>query len=641
MSTNPTIDESVERFEMRTNFDGLVQLLARNLYPEPDVFLRELIQNAHDGIVRRARTDPDASPRIDIDIDREARTLSVRDEGIGMDRDDIREFLSVIGSTGTGATRRQLETVDPQTAHRLIGQFGVGALAAFVVADRVTVHTRRADAAIGWRWENTGTNECTLRPCARDQPGTTVSVHLATEYGYMLDAAWIRRTIVRYCDFLAFPIHVGGVGPVNAVDAPWHRAEWMDPESRPASCRTYVKRRFQIEPLEVIPIAIDAPIRVSGILFLADAHVPEARSRGVDVYVRRVFIRGRDTELLPAWARFVSGVIDTPDLTPTAARDNVRRDDAACRTLIEVLGRVLLQALERTARESPDRFRRICASHQEHLSAIAATHARLFHAVRDLLVFETNRGLRCLPECIAPADAPGSPPPTLYYFPADADARQYFTLADAAGVVAVSAVHTFDEDLLVRYVQSHDRGIRLVRLDTARDTLFFRDPGRHRSCCTRLERATAAALRRTGFSNVSVSIRNFDPADVPAIVLMGADAAAELRLSQLINQPWFIESLHALTREMLDEHQSRGLRFVLNEKHALVQRLLDDERDPRQMRDVLCALFLAACLPAPDVLGVDVAKELQPSLVRLLLEAVGQSASPFRLVEEGRHAAAS
>src|SRR5262245_37850248 len=132
---------------METNFEGLIQLLAKSLYPEPDVFVRELIQNAHDSIVRRAQIERDFAGRIDIDYDELSHIITFRDNGIGMDKGDIKEFLAVIGSTGTGTARRELTEKGREAAYQLIGQFGIGMLSAFVVAEKVVVRTRKLGEA--------------------------------------------------------------------------------------------------------------------------------------------------------------------------------------------------------------------------------------------------------------------------------------------------------------------------------------------------------------------------------------------------------------------------------------------------------------------------------------------------------------
>jgi molecular chaperone HtpG len=162
--------------KMRTSFQGLVRLLAQSLYPEPDVFIRELLQNAHDSIQLRRIHDPEPAGEIRIDVDERARTLSFSDNGTGMDRRDIEEFLSVIGSTGTGNRARELAARDVAVA--TIGQFGIGLLSAFVVAERIEVQTRKPMATQAWRWVNHGGEDYELDalPANTQPPGTRVTI---------------------------------------------------------------------------------------------------------------------------------------------------------------------------------------------------------------------------------------------------------------------------------------------------------------------------------------------------------------------------------------------------------------------------------------------------------------------------------
>jgi molecular chaperone HtpG len=622
MSDHVPETEAVERFEMRTNFSGVVQLLARNLYPEPDAFVRELIQNAHDGIQRRRQSEPALQGRIRVAIDPPARTLTFVDNGVGMDRQDIHEFLSVIGATGTGAAREALQAQDVAAAQSLIGQFGIGTLAAFVVASRITVHTRRIGTEDGWLWENSGSAECLLQPVPKEEPGTTVTVHIGKEFHFMLRRRWVADTIQRYCDFIPFPIELDGSGQINAVDAPWHLASWPDASARASAYATFATRYFREEPLEVIPIEIDEPIRTRGVLFISKGRIPDVNAAGmIDLYIRRMFIRARDPELLPAWAKFVRGLVDTPDLVPTAARDNVQRKDANWTALQHRLGDLIMERLGDLAQQEPDRFRALCRVHGVHLASLAASNERFFERTRDHLLFETNRGLLPLSDCIAQDE------PALYYFPADAGARQYYALANARGIVAVNARDQLEEELLVRFARTRDHELRLVRLDTSRDTLLLRTASLEAAGRThKLVQAVAGALRRAGLSGLSIKVRRFEPVTRPAILLISPDAAADLRLSQLVDQTWLAESLQDLTRELLTGLDLRGLNLVINEDNALIQQML---REGSVDDDAHCMLLLAACLHARDVLTHEVAERLIGPLVRVLGAAMGTAMPPL------------
>jgi molecular chaperone HtpG len=219
-------DSSANTYKMRTSFDGLVKLLAKSLYPEPDVFIRELIQNGHDSIQLRQTTEPQFAGAIRIFSDTANRTIRFEDNGRGMDRDDIQELLAVIGRSGTGEERARLKAHD--LAVETIGQFGIGLLSAFVVAERIDVYTRKVGTDQVWHWSNAGGEDYTLEPADSGkegdrEPGSTVIVTVAPAHLSHLDGEAIQKTVRKYADFLRFPIQVNGEGPVNAMHAPWHR----------------------------------------------------------------------------------------------------------------------------------------------------------------------------------------------------------------------------------------------------------------------------------------------------------------------------------------------------------------------------------------------------------------------------------
>ncbi len=211
--------------KLRTSFQGLVRLLAQSLYPEPDVFVRERLQNAHDSIQLRRVHELEPAGEIRIDVDESSRTLNFSDNGTGMDRRDIEEFLSVIGSTGTGSRARELAARDVAVA--TIGQFGIGLLSAFVVAERIEVQTRKPMAMQAWRWVNHGGEDYELDalPANTQPPGTQVMVTMAPDRTAFLDGRLLRQIVRSYADFLPFPILLNSFGPINAVNAPWHEPD--------------------------------------------------------------------------------------------------------------------------------------------------------------------------------------------------------------------------------------------------------------------------------------------------------------------------------------------------------------------------------------------------------------------------------
>ncbi len=317
----------LERFKMETNFEGLIQLLAKHLYPEPDVFVRELVQNAHDSIQRRREEESDLSGHIHVEYDVATRTVTFSDNGIGMDKQDIKEFLAVIGSTGTGTIRQQLQQAGKEAAYELIGQFGIGMLSAFVVAEKVIVRTLKLGDKEAFAWHNAGSTDCELYADDLPEAGSEITIFVSPDYTFMLDEKRLKEAIIKYCDLIRFPIKLNGNGPVNTIEAPWYRDHWASAAEKESSYKIFLNRRYPDIPLDIIPIEIDEPYRARGALYISDRHVPDIDTTGViDIFVRRMFVRANDNAFLPPWAKFVRGIIDSPDLQPTAARDNVQRE---------------------------------------------------------------------------------------------------------------------------------------------------------------------------------------------------------------------------------------------------------------------------------------------------------------------------
>lgn len=632
--------EPVERFKMETNFEGLIQLLARGLYSEPDVFVRELIQNAHDSIVRRREVEPHLAGRIDIDINPTARTIKVRDNGIGMDRQDIRQFLSVIGSTGTGTARQQLQEEGRAAAYQLIGQFGIGMLSAFVVAEKVVVHTRKRGASEAFAWHNTGSTDCELYSDSKAEVGSNIVVTVNPMNSFVLDEKRLREALIKYCDFIPFPICLSGV-QVNTVDAPWHREHWASPAEKEASYNQFLNRRYPDVPLDVIPIEIDMPYRARGALYISDRHVPDMNTTGVmDIFVRRMFVRAGDNTLLPTWAKFMRGLIDSPDLNPTAARDNVRRDDVFT-FLQKRLGELIVERLSYLARNEPRKFLQINRWHHYHLKGMAYFHDDFFEQVADLLLFETNRGPLSLQEYLtknAPRPATDNKAP-IYYFAYAGASAQFYRLADARDWVVINAGERFDEELLEKYGRLRHRAVHLMRLDATDDPeLFQRLDASEQERFRQFELDMEGHLRRVGLPNVAVRMRRFAPAELPAVIILTPETEAEEKLRNLVTQPWFMQDMEDVAREMLNQNK-RTLYLSLNVDNALIQKLAESNRREETVQEVMLGIYNSAALYSHNLLTQHNSNIIHAQVVRLLerlMDSREQLATMTRTLEQER-----
>ncbi|MFI5925647.1 molecular chaperone HtpG [Micromonospora sp. NPDC051543] len=350
------MSNQAETLEFQAEARQLLQLVVHSIYSNKDVFLRELISNASDALDKlRLATlvDKDLVADTDdlhvtIEVDRDARTLTVRDNGIGMTRDEVVRLIGTIAKSGTAELLRQLrESADARASQELIGQFGVGFYAAFMVADRVTLLTRKAGETGGTRWESTGEGTYSIESVDEAPAGTSVTLHLKpadTEDNlHDYTAEWtIREIVKRYSDFIAWPIRMSversgaeGEPPTSEVQTlNSMKALWARPrdEVDAAEYNEFYKHVSHdwADPLEVVHMKGEGTFEYEALLFLPshaplDMFSPQGR-RGVQLYVKRVFIMDDCEALVPTYLRFVKGVVDAHDLSLNISREILQQD---------------------------------------------------------------------------------------------------------------------------------------------------------------------------------------------------------------------------------------------------------------------------------------------------------------------------
>ncbi|MFB7507248.1 molecular chaperone HtpG, partial [Streptomyces broussonetiae] len=328
---------STETLEFQAEARQLLQLMVHSIYSNKDIFLRELISNASDALDKRRLAGlTDDRLRADdlhiaIEADQEARTLTVRDNGIGMSREDVVGLIGTIARSGTAETLRRMK--ESAESAELIGQFGVGFYSVFMVADKVTLHTRKAGEETGVRWESDGGGTYTMETAPDLPEGTAVTVHLrpADEEDALHDYAdaWkIREIVKRYSDFIAFPIRMGD-DTLNSMKALWARPRSEVGEEEYREFYRHISHDWT-DPLETIRMRAEGTFEYEALLFLParaphDLFQRDAR-HGIQLYVKRVFIMDDTRELLPSHLRFVKGVVDAADLSLNISREILQQD---------------------------------------------------------------------------------------------------------------------------------------------------------------------------------------------------------------------------------------------------------------------------------------------------------------------------
>jgi molecular chaperone HtpG len=394
----------IETLEFQAETRQLLQLMVHSLYSNKDIFLRELISNSSDALDKlRLETliDHDlqadtADLHIEIEVDRDARTITVRDNGIGMSRDEVVELIGTIAKSGTARLLQRIKESKEAAAQTLIGQFGVGFYASFMVAERVTLRTRRAGQDEGTRWESTGEGTYEIETIQDAAQGTSVTVHLKPMDGedQVADytSEWkIKQIVKQYSDFIRWPIRMAsqsvdtagageaGTGETDSDDeSPQAQQTPQTPEmetlnsmkalwARPRSEVTeeeYHEFYKQIshdwnDPLDTIHLKAEGTIEYEALLFIPnqppfDLFARDAK-RGVQLYVKRVFIMDDCEALMPNYLRFVKGVVDAHDLSLNISRE-ILQQDRQIRAVRRRLVKKVLSVVKGMLADQPERY---------------------------------------------------------------------------------------------------------------------------------------------------------------------------------------------------------------------------------------------------------------------------------------------
>ena len=345
----------------------LLHLMIHSLYSNREIFLRELISNASDACDKlrfKALDEPSLlesgnDPAISLRIDKEAGTLTIADNGIGMNEEDVIENLGTIARSGTEKFLASLSG-DQKKDAQLIGQFGVGFYSAFIVADRVTVESRKAgtDVSAGVRWESDGQGEFTVEAIERAEQGTAVVLHLRKDAREFLDDFKIRQVVNQYSDHVAFPITL--VTPaegddeekaetLNSATALWQRPRQEISDEEYQNFYKHISHDFQ-DALSWSHNKVEGKLEYTSLLYIParapfDLYHREA-NRGLKLYVQRVFIMDDAQQFLPQYLRFIKGVIDAPNLPLNVSRE-LLQDYGPVQKIRAALTKRVLQMLKK------------------------------------------------------------------------------------------------------------------------------------------------------------------------------------------------------------------------------------------------------------------------------------------------------
>ncbi len=404
-----------QKMEFKTELKQLLDLIIHSLYTKKEIFLRELISNAADAIDKvrfESLTKPEllednSSWKIKLVADEAAGTLTISDNGIGMSRETVIDNLGTIAKSGTKAFVENLKQMNAQDRPELIGQFGVGFYASFMVADRVTVLSRMAgDRTDGVKWESDGQGEFSVEPFEKPTRGTDVILHLRKdEAAEFLKPYRLREIVKQYSDFIDHPVVIDvekekdgakttEEDTLNSRQAIWLRNKSQIKQEEYDTFYKQIARDFE-PPLKTVHIAAEGAMEFKALLFIP-AHRPidwmmgGQPKAGLDLYVKRVLIQHQCEELLPTYMRFVKGVVDSSDLPLNVSRETLQHNPVLSKIKSNLVNRVL-KTLEETKTGEYETYLKFYDEFSQVLKEGIGQDFSNRERLADLLLFESTK----------------------------------------------------------------------------------------------------------------------------------------------------------------------------------------------------------------------------------------------------------
>ena len=597
----------------KINLKGIIELLSNHLYSRPEVFIRELLQNAVDAITARKQLEPDHAGEITMAITTSGGTrptLEVTDNGIGLTEDEIHRFLATIGETSK-------RDEDGHRTGDFLGQFGIGLLSCFVVSDEIVVVTRSVrenNPAVEWRGQMDGTY--TVRVLDSEiSPGTQVYLKCRPGNEELFRSDAIKSLARHYGVLLPYPINVSTARKnvvVNEQGAPWRRSYSSD-KLRTQALLRYGKEAFDVSFLDAIPLQSRAG-RVDGVAFVLPHTANVNARRSHRVYLRNMLLGEEVDNLLPDWAFFVRAIVNADDLRPTASRESFFEDERLEATRVE-LGNCLRDYLIHLAEHETERFQRFLSIHQLALKALAVQDEDCYRLFIDWLPFETSLGHQNIGSLRQQNQK-------LRYVTDVGQFHQMEKVAATSGFTLINAGYAYEQELLAQLPDVYpDVEVQQIEPTDLIQDFEEIDLNEQEQFYELLETATEA-LRPF---RCQPEVRKFQPNDLPAMFVAGADARffRSLDRSKETADPLFQGILSSLEA---GRNQATQTQLVFNGDNSLIRQLTKVKHQQIVARAV-CVLYVQGLLMAQQPLTAVEMGVLTQSLLGLLDSFVASSES--------------
>jgi len=601
----------------QVDLHGVVDLLARHLYSGERVYLRELMQNGVDAITARRRLDPDAPAAVRIRPLPDG-ALAVTDSGVGLTAAEAEELLATVG-------RSSKRDADLGLARQeYLGQFGIGLLSAFMVADRIELTSRSARdpqaPAVRWIGHADGSYELTELPADADVPaGSTVLLRPRRDAEHWLEVGTVVALAEEFGSLLPVdlavevPLEDGTAARVwrriSEPALPW-QVEYPDAGRRAAALTRYCERALGFTPLAAIDL--DVPLAgVSGVAYVLPTAVPPGGSGAHRVYLKRMLLGTRVEGLLPEWAFFVRCVIDASGLRPTASREQLYSDEVLLATQ-EALAASIRSWLLTTLESDSGQAAQFVRTHHLAVRSLALTDDTMLDLAARILPYETTDGQLTLDEV---AEQHGA----VVYAATLEEYKRIAPVARAQGMAVVNAGYVYDADLLARLAQRRPGTVRPLATGDIAQVLSPVTPERELATLD----AVAAGNTVLADQDCELVLRTFEPAELPAVLLHDRDGDHQraLRRTQAEADDLWGDVLSGFAQPVA------ARQLVLNDAAPLVRDLL--AAPPGEVFEAgLRSLYVSALLLAGEPLRARESELMTGSMAALLRAGLAGTLPP-------------
>jgi len=389
-----------EEFSFQAEMDQLLHLLINSLYTHKEIFLRELISNASDalhkirfiGLTEKEYLDHEKELKIEITVDDKAKTILIKDYGIGMTRDELINNIGTLARSGTLKFLTEIQQKDEKKNSDLIGQFGVGFYSVFMVAQEVSVKTRSyTKDSKGYEWKSSGTNKYTISEISKEDRGTEILIKLKKDDENFASEFELKQIIQKYSNFVDFPVFVGA-DQANKSAAVWRKQASQVTEEERKEFYKFISHDFQ-DPMGHIHLNAEAPIAYSSLLFIPSQQSHDIFQKPdefhIHLYVKKVFIQNDCKELLPQYLRFVKGVVDSEDLDLNVSREVTQHSPVLAKIKKTLTGKIL-KLIEGWAEKDSEKYKKFYQNFSRYLKEGIESDYENRDKIIELLRFETS-----------------------------------------------------------------------------------------------------------------------------------------------------------------------------------------------------------------------------------------------------------